>query len=403
VLGTIETSPASDAVAAAPAPPSSVGGLPTIVMLTETSVVPIDQAPVGVPAVAVYDSDGSQQWTSQQDATPGTPVVLPDAGDVDGDGVADLIYATVPADVGTVPGGGYLVLSGADGSTILDSGSAQTGLVTALPLGDVTGDDADEILVIRQSASGGDITLTAEGGDGKVLWTAEVSADAEPTNTATDDASGNTVGFSDVTGDGVPDVVVSSPAGDGIAVEAIDGATGNTVWQDTFEGADSVTAERGEGSEGAHDLIVTDTDSGLSVIGVDGATGETEWETSGDSGDGATSQQASVTPAGDVDGDGVEDVLVTLGAAGPDGELDPDQPGSSYILSGDDGTPVWSGSNGPEGSDEGVLTLHRDSGSGGEEGSAASGSWVPEFLFALMLLALLVLVVVAFRRRKEEE
>ena len=391
VLGTIETPPAADALAAAPAPAASEGGLPGIVVLTETQIVPVDQVPVGVPVVTLFEGDGTQQWSAEQAATAGVPVVLPDAGDVDGDGVPDLIYATIPGEVETVPGGGYQVLSGADGSTLIGFVTTQGGLVTALPLGDVAGDDADEVLVITQPASGGALSLSAQEGNGEVAWSVEVGAGAEPANAQTDEA-GNTVGFTDVTGDGVADVVVTLPDGDGLAVEVIDGATGETVWEGTFEGADSVTTTPSEDGSG-DDLIVVDVDDGLAVEGVDGASGETEWQTGGQ---GAGSEAVTVTPVGDVDGDGTEDVLVTIGTASEDGFPDPDQPGSSYIVSGDDGAPLWSGSNSPDGSSEDVIALH--AGPGGQA-QPANGS---ARLIWLGLLALAVVGAGVFVARKRK-
>lgn len=366
-IATVELPPSTDAVAVAAVPDVAV------IVLTEVEASPIDGVPAAVPTVTLADDQGTAQWSRQKDATSGVPVVLPSAGDVDGDGTEDLIYAVVTPDLPVaVPSSGFEVLSGADGAVLVDSGAAAMGLVTALPLGDVDGQGGDEVLVIVQADDGGPLTLEARSGDGTPAWTATVAPGSEPVNAEADPA-GNTVGFSDLTGDGVPDVAVSVDLGDGLALLVLDGADGEVAWTQELPGADGAVAVPTTAG-GPSDLLAIE-DGEVTVTALDGATGASAWSVQGVPVAGAV---VTVQPVGDTDGDGLQDLAVQVAGVAADAPVD------LHVVSGD-GTPAWSDLGGDGAGDAPALQAVQD---GDLPPKSAPGPGLPLALAALGLVAL---------------
>lgn len=406
VRGTVQLPEGSDAVAVAALPPETGAAA----VLTEREAA-VDQVPAGVPTVTVAGPDGDVLWEQVQDATTGVPVLLPQAGDVDGDGIGDLVYATVPADVaGAVPSSGYAVLSGADGEPILESAQETLGLQTALPFGDADGQGGDEVLVVAQASPGAPIELSVVDAGGAVQWAATVPGGGEPANVE-EDANGNAAGFSDLTGDGVPDAAVSVPSDGGLQVVVIDGASGELAWDATFPGADSIeelpaddvgseptsgaeadsstaSAAPGQLTIAGSDLVVVDADAGT-VARVDGRSGRTVWQVRGDP---PASPAVEVQAAGDVDGDGAQDVLVTIASSATDATP------AFHAVSGADGASLWSDS----GADDGPAPapLVQVAGTGVDPDASKGGRPVPlGWLAAASAVATALAAVVALRRR----
>jgi hypothetical protein len=340
--------------------------------------------------------------------------------------------------VETVPGSAYHVLSGVDGSILFDSGPAVAGLVTALPLGALPDGAALLEVAITGVDAGSDLVLTALDGTGKVLWTVQVDGLAQPVNAALDVHTGDLVGFTDLTGDAVPDVAVAVREGAGLALQAIDGLTGEVAWNLTIPDADEVvpvvvaTAPTlaGQGADaitlasGAVDEAKAGATSALLALGtsateatltlVDPVTGAVQWVATAAVPAGAGLASLSVDAAGDLDSDGVQDLMVTAnfnatGGAGmassarasgsglgADSDDAAGSPGSVTAVSGADGDTLYASSAGA-----GAAGLEYDS-DAGPSGAASDeedggGNGIPGPGPALLAVALAVGVL--WRRR----
>ena len=202
---------------------------------------------------------------------------LAPAGDLDGDGVPDLLVGAPGAPSGPLANAGLvLAFSGADGATLRTfAGTAfGQGFGTALDGGaDLDGDGVPDLVVgmPADDPAGVPDAGAAEarsGADGSVLW--------RVTGTETLQKLGTAVAFvGDVDGDGVADVLVGAPRSDVAA-----GADGGSAF--LHSGANGSLIRRFDGSAAGARL-------GTSLVGLD-----------------------------DLDGDGVDDLA--LGAPGADGD-----------------------------------------------------------------------------------
>lgn len=331
------------------APLPLTGGLPDVAVLTQ-ALAPVQEAATGVAELALYNADGTLAWATQLPASAGLPILLPQAGDLDLDGVGDLIVSTVQQGVEQVPGAAYQVLSGVDGSLLMASGPAVTGLMAALPLGALPGGAA--LLEVASVEGASSLALSALDGAGSVLWEVQLDAMARPVNAALDVHTGDITGFTDLTGDAVPDVAVvveqaSGAAGQasGLALQVIDGLSGEIVQDLPLPGVQDVVpvaigtasqlAAAGQGAaDGAGEAltavggevehVASGATTALLALGtnathatvalIDPVAGQVEWLATADLPIGADIVSLSATMAGDLDGDGVQDLLVTANA-----------------------------------------------------------------------------------------
>lgn len=160
----------------------------------------------GATAVLLYAFDGPL-------ANSNLGYSMADAGDVDGDGVHDIIGGAKGNQGGTSAGNAF-VYSGADGLVLLSLTGEQTaeGFGHAVAgIGDINDDGHDDLLVGAPGFDGGAGTNSGRayvfsGIDGSVIRVHEGAG-------ATDVLGNGTSGVGDIDGDGVPDYAVSAPNG----------------------------------------------------------------------------------------------------------------------------------------------------------------------------------------------
>jgi hypothetical protein len=268
-------------------------------------------------ADAIYLFDGATSWAGRS-TTADASVVLTggsggfSGGDIDGDGYDDLLAGAWELDDnGTDAGGGYIIYGPLSGSIDLTSSADATVLgeaagdmagTGALVIGDVNDDGYDDMLITAQ-------TNDTNGEDAGVAYLMfgpttsgdlSVVADAIYTSDSTKDYLGRAaMVVGDVDADGSPDVMINAYREDRTIGETTDLNVGATY-------------------------LLTDFTTGTQAIAT--AAAATVY------GENALDQTGCVLgAAGDVDGDGYDDVLLTSWYADPSGRTDA---GETYLMLG---------------------------------------------------------------------
>ena len=219
-----------------------------------------------------------RRWSFQTPG-PGSVFSIEPIGDADGDGVSDIAAASdsLWIDIDQLPGDHFNLLSG------------------------------------------------ASLGEPEVLWSASPATRRVDDEEDPDYASGCLISedcvsrFADVTGDGAPEVLLGT-AGNTDAVFAIDGATGEKVWAfDTHKDSPPVEVKADVTTvrvhvdvtgDGAPEVIAAVSQPTSLAYLLDGASGRVLWRFAR-----PDTPMIAALSAGDLDGDGIEDVLFL----GPDG------------------------------------------------------------------------------------
>ncbi len=250
------------------------------------------------------------------------------AGDVDGDGHGDLVVGAINAwGNGFSEAGQALVFSGLSGSLVWrfegPSSGARLG-VSVAGAGDVDGDGLDDLIVGAPRNRIGTLqdagsAFVFSGGTGSVI----LQVDGSPGVLAVGQA---VCGLGDVDGDGVPDLAIGAPSSNGTngriqagLVRLHSGVDASLIWE--YSGAwmhaalGSAVASTGDiDGDGVSDLLVGSPGAnphGLSKAGssylLSGQTGSLIRRFDGLAQDDGFGD--SVAGPGDVDGDGVPDIL----------------------------------------------------------------------------------------------
>ena len=300
-------------------------------------------------ATVLSGSDGSVLYTFNGDRGPGVGPgdffghSVSDAGDVNGDGTPDLIVGTPFDDDNGIHTGSARVLSGSDGSVlhIFNGNDPANGLgVSVSGAGDINHDGKADLIVGAWRDDNGDNRGNARvlsGSDGSVLYNFIGDTTGDNFGDSVSDAG-------DVNGDGTPDLIVGTKDDDNNGISSgnarvLSGSDGSVLYN--FDGDNagdrfgvSVSGAGDVNGDGRADLIVGASGGALSrgfarvLSGIDGSVlynfeGDNEGNgaTGGDfddfdQGDGFG---ISVSGAGDVNGDGLDDFIVGAAFGGANG------------------------------------------------------------------------------------
>jgi FG-GAP repeat protein len=270
------------------------------------------------------------------------------AGDVDGDGVPDLIVGAIASNPGGIQeAGSAFVYSGATGAIIhrFDGGAQFDYLgISVAGAGDVDGDGVPDLIVGSEADPVGLLAAGSayvySGAAGGLIHRFDGGA-------ALDYLGTSVAGAGDIDGDGFADLVAGAhgadPSGllDAGSAYVYSGATGTLLYQ--FDGGAAgdhlgwSVADAGDiDRDGVSDLIVgaIEADPGGrqnagSAFVYSGATGALLYRFDGEAA--ADGLGDSVGGAGDVNGDGVPDLIVGASQADPGGLV---YAGSAYLYSG---------------------------------------------------------------------
>ncbi len=134
-----------------------------------------------LPAAALAQLTTTLEWSFTTDQVISIPVVA----DVDGDGLTEVVLNLTQTDGGSWPSGNIVVLDGQSGIEALriphDPLNDQFGSQgrSTVAVGDVSGDGVPDIIYASRPVSGSQSLIVAVDGTGSLLWTSHVSGGAD--------------------------------------------------------------------------------------------------------------------------------------------------------------------------------------------------------------------------------
>ena len=270
------------------------------------------------------------------------------AGDLDGDGVSEIAAGAPQDDFVT---GSASVYSGATGATDLELHPIEIrGLFggSLASIGDIDGDGVPDLIVgapftTRPEAYGVGSVLVFSGATGNLLYNFLGTEGGTY-------MGWSVAGLGDLDGDGIPEIAIGTPyasVGGNIGVGNVavrSGATGEVIY--LFEGQSvgdflgwSVAGIGDLDGDGVSDVLLgapNASPSGLAQAGIvevrSGGTGELLYRIDGAESAGYFGK--TLASVGDVDGDGIDDFVVGAPGASPGGRS---QAGSAFLFSGVNG------------------------------------------------------------------
>lgn len=270
-----------------------------------------------------FDSlDGTVRWKFDTYLEPesGWVYSLAELDDITGDGVPEVAFGA-----GSYNDTLYVVDGASSGglasqATLVWSYPAADAVMSVRNLGDTNGDGADDVLAAIGDDGHAMVCLSGAGNPpaASVLWTYP---------TAYLDSVWSCGVLPDVTGDGVNEALAVVWAADGSAIRCRNGANGAQVWTSTAVYADglAVDAMADVTGDGKPEVVVSSYEHAVTVLS--GADGSLVWKTPVGTLNGGYIFSARAID--DLDGDGLQDVI----AGSADYYV--------YAMSGVDGTILW--------------------------------------------------------------
>ncbi|MDM7935323.1 MAG: hypothetical protein QUS08_08060 [Methanothrix sp.] len=276
---------------------------------------------------AVRGVDGGLLWHR---AYPDSLALATQAGDLDGDGLTDVLVDILIADTQSIPSSGVQALDGRSGVEIW-GGRHTLAATLSYPIGDLTGDGISEVLVHVMGFDSLNGTLATKisqvsGSDGT-----EIEARIFPGALAVEYPTGN------LTEDGAEEMMVAAfrinQPPFSTDLEALDGLDRHALWRRSLPGiaiASSVQDLTGDGLEDLAASIWNISENGTSteIAAIRGEDGDLLWQMS------LGPSLAFAVQGPDLTGDGSMDLIVYSIQESGDYEV--------AAVAGEDGRELWS-------------------------------------------------------------